>query len=98
MKKLYSKKIRAASGLLSVSIILTAIYPLLSAPKVQTAWYQSQFPQAGIPLMSQPPVIDGRFDLEEWKQALAFTGLYSRWAYILPAEMQGWVFVGYDQK
>ncbi|HOL66362.1 MAG TPA: DUF6067 family protein [bacterium] len=78
--------------------LLFPVFSLPAAPKIKKAWYQSDFPQAGLPLVKNGPEIDGKFNLEEWKESLAFTGLYSRWAYILPAPMQGWVFLSYDQK
>ncbi|GEM_PF-6117421 len=93
-------KIKSSKNFLILAVVSFFLFSLTTDPaaRVKIAWNQSQFPQAGLPLIDKVPVIDGNFQQQEWSQALAFTGLYSRWAYILPAAMQGWVYLGYDEK
>jgi hypothetical protein len=73
---------------------------LQAAPKkIFDSKYSSVLPQAGIPIMNKAPVIDGNIDAKEWQGALCLTGFnMPRVVYVLPKQMQGRMYLGYDEQ
>ncbi len=75
-------------------------HAVLAEPPVKLASHQSWVPQASVPRLTEPPVIDGVVGDDEWSAATAFTGLTPSCTpynpYVQPEPMQGIVFLAHD--